>query len=238
MEATRVRQPAAVPASFGLGVVVLGAVLGAVAPPVANWLVTLLHRTPLPVHGLIDVAADLPLSWSLPIGLILGVVGGLGIASAILRESLTLTIDADGVEYRQNGRDGWLDHTAVASFYRDGRYAVVLDHHDGILARLDADGIGTSRLQGALEQHGYRFRTSDPFESEYRRWQDGRPEFTAAEHRILRRWHEAGKNSLERIEAEADLREAHLAVREREGRLQVRRTTGSKHGTYRRPAAS
>lgn len=238
MEPTHVRQPATIPVLFGAGVLALGAVLGLVAAPVAGWLVALLQRTPIPVHRLLQVVADLPLVWSLPVGLVLGVVGGVGLAGAIVHESLKLTVDSDGIEYQQKDRDGWLDHADVASVHRDGRYAVVLDHGSGVLARLDGDGIGTDRLRAALTQHGYRFLPADPFEADYRRWQDGRPELSGNEHRLVRRWREAGKDSTERIEAEADLREAHLAVRERDGRTQVRRTAGARHGTHGRPAAS
>ncbi len=227
MDSTQVRQPAAVPILFGAGAIVLGAVLGLIAAPVAGWLVDLLERTPIPVHGLLEVVAGLPLAWSLPAGVVLGVVAGAGLARAIVHEGLTLTVDADGIEHEQKGRDGWLDHADVASVHREGRYAVVLDHQGGVLARLDADGIGTDRLRAALTQHGYRYLEADPFEADYRRWQDGRPGLSSTEHRLVRRWRAAKKGTAERTEAEVDLREARLAVRERDGRIQVRRTAGA-----------
>lgn len=237
MEPTRIRQPAAVPVLFGAGAVVLGAVLGVVAGPLARWLVTLLERTPIPVHQLIEVVAGLTLAWSLPVGLVLGVVAGVALAASISHEGLRLTVDGGGLEYQQKDRDGWLDHADVASVHRDGSDAVVLDRDGGVLARLDADSISADRLRAALEQHGYRYLPADPFEADYRRWQDGRPELSGDEHRLVRRWRAAGKDAEARAEAEADLREAGLAVRQRDGRIQVRRTAGSRHGTHRRPPA-
>ena len=238
MEPTRIRQHAAIPVVFGAGGVALGAVVGLVAAPVATWLVALLERTPIPVPQLLEVIAGLPLTWSLPVGLTLGVVAGLGLAGAIVHEGLKLTVDAGGLEYQQKDRDGWLDRADVASVHRDGSDAVVLDRDGGVLARLDADNISTERLRAALEQHGYRYLETDPFEADYRRWQDGRPELSSDEHRLVRRWRAADKDAESRAEAEVDLRRAGLAVRERDGRIQVRRTAGSKHGTHRRPAAS
>ncbi|WP_022919438.1 YqeB family protein [Ruania albidiflava] len=238
MEPTRIRQHAAIPVVFGAGAVALGGVLGAVATPVARWLVDLLQRTPIPVHQLIEVLAGLTLPWSLPIGLVLGVVAGAALAASIVQDGLTLTVDSDGLEYQHKGWEGWLDHADVASVHRDGRYAVVLGHDGGVLARLDADGVSTQRLRAALVQHGYRYLEVDPFEADYRRWQDGRPGLDSAEHRLVRRWRATGKDAEARTEVEVDLRQAGLAIRERDGRIQVRRTAGSRHGTHRRPAAS
>lgn len=238
MEPIELRQSRAVPVVFGVGVFALGGVLGLGATPVATWLVDLLQRTPIPTHQLLEVLAGLSLVWTLPIGLVLGAVGGILLAGVIEHESLKVTVGPDGLEYRQKDREGWLDHHDVASIHRDGRYAVALDRDGHVLARLDADDLGWERLQAALKARGYRWLPADPFEQDYRRWQDGRPEYTDAEHRLVRRWHKAGKDDEERAEADRDLRQADLAVRERDGRIQVRRTTGSEHGANRRPAAS
>lgn len=238
MEPIEIRQSPAVAAVFGFGALVLGGVLGVIAPPAAGWLIALLGRTPIPAPALLRVLSDLTLAWSLPTGLVLGAAGGLLLAGAIGHESLKLTVTREGLEYRQKDHEGWLDHGEVASVHRDGRYAVVCDRERRVLARLDADGLNWERLQAALQEHGYRWLPADPFDADYRRWQDGRPELTEAEHRLVRRWHKAGKDDEERAEVDRDLRQAHLAVRERDGRIQVRRTAGSDHGTYRRPAAS
>ncbi|WP_147916047.1 hypothetical protein [Ruania zhangjianzhongii] len=236
MEPTELRQSRAIPALFGAGVLALGAVVGVVAGPAAARLVALIERTPIPSPRLLEVLAELPLGWTLPIGLVLGAGAGVLLAGVITHESLKLTVSTDGLEYRQKDREGWLDHHDVASVHRDGRYAVVCDRERGVLARLDADGLSSERLRAALQAHGYRWLPADPFDADYRRWQDGRPAFTDAEHRLIRSWRKAGKDEEERAEAEVDLRAAHLAVRERDGRIQVRRTGQSRHGTHRRPA--
>ncbi len=238
MDETTLRQARAVPAGFGVAVLVPGIGLGLGGPALAGWLVDLLDRSPLPSPGLLQVIAGLPWSWSIPIGVLLGVVGGVLLAMTIVHEALQLTVAPDHLEYRQEGREGWIERADVASVYGDGSDVVVLDAGGRALVRLNAEALDRSRLVQTLREYDYPWQEEDPFEADYHRWMDGRPGFTAAEHRLIGRWQEVRRKGKERAEAESALREADLVVRYREGRVQVRRAGEPGHGTDRRPAAS
>jgi hypothetical protein len=72
--------PRSVLAALAVAVAALGVGLGFAAPPLARWLQDLLEQTPLPVHGVVGVLADLTWAWSVPILAGLGVVGGILLA--------------------------------------------------------------------------------------------------------------------------------------------------------------
>ncbi|UFU03594.1 hypothetical protein LQF12_03005 [Ruania suaedae] len=238
MEITHLHQSRAVPLGFGLAVLAPGVGLGFGGPALAAWLVGLIERSPLPVPGLLEVIAGLPWAWSIPIGVLLGVVGGVLLAMTIVHEALSLTVATDHLEYRQEGREGWIERAEVASIHPDGRDVVVLDERGRVRARLNAEALESASLARTLREFDYPWRQEDPFEGDYQRWMDGRPGFSAAEHALIGRWQEARRKPRERTEAEAALREADLAVRYRDGRVQVRRVGGAGRGADSRPAAS
>lgn len=238
MDTTDLRPSPVAAAGLAVAALALGTGIGFAAPAVATWLTGLLHRTPLPAPGLLELVADLPWTWSVPAGVVLGVVVAAFLALTIVHEGLRLTVAPDHLEYRQEGREGWIERSDVASIYADGTYAVVLDEKSRLLTRLDADGLNSTTLAQTLREYGYPWREADPFETDYQRWMDGRPGFTAAEHRLIHRWQEVRRKQPERIDADAALREENLVVRYRDGRVEVRRARESNHGTHRRPATS
>lgn len=218
------RQSRLVPAVFGLAALALGTGIGFAAPTVATWLVDLLHRSPIPAPRLLEILAGLPLTWSVPAGVLLGLVGAAFLISAMVHEGLELTVADDHLEYRQEGREGWLERTEAAHIYIDGTDVVVLDDQTRLLVRLNAEALPARRLAQTLRQHGYPWCEQDPFEADYQRWLAGRPGFTSAEHRLIGRWQEVRRKAPERMSAEAELREVGLVVRYRDDRVQVRRT--------------
>ena len=218
------RQSRLVPAAFGLGALAVGTGIGFAAPTVATWLVDLLHHSPLPVPQLLEVLAGLPLTWSVPAGVLLGLVGAAFLTSAIVHEGLELTVADDHLEYRQEGREGWLDRAEVRHIYADGTDAVVLDDQSRVLVRLNAEALPAGKLAHTLHQHGFPWCEQDPFEADYQRWLAGRPGFSSPEHRLIGQWQEVRRKTPERMSAEAELREVGVVVRYRNGRVQVRRT--------------
>ncbi|MGO2112310.1 MAG: YqeB family protein, partial [Pseudoclavibacter sp.] len=188
--------------------------------------------------GVLEVVADLPWAWSIPIGAFLGVVGGVVLAMSIASEALQMTVATDHLEYRQENREGWIERVDVATMYPDGRDIVVLDSSGRALVRLNVESLDRSRLVRTLREYDYPWRDEDPFEAGYQRWMDGRPGFTTAEHRLIDRWQEVRRKGKARAEAEVALREADLVVRDRDGRVQVRRAGDSGYGADRRPATS
>lgn len=227
MQTTQVRQPVIVPALVGLVTLAIGVGLGFALPPLARVLRDWLESTPLPSFGLVEVLADLPLAWSVPILSGLGLVVGVFLALSTVGESLRLSVADDHLEHRTDDREGWVERADVTAVFRDGRYLVLLGARGVPRARLDADTLGEAEVQGAFETHRWPWRDTDPFEADYVRWVDGRPEFTSAEHALLRRRHKAGKDMSTLVEVDAELAEHGLAVRRRDDRLQVRRCPGA-----------
>lgn len=231
MKPIELKQSPVVPAGFAVAALALGTALGFVLPSVASWLVDLLTDAPIPVPGVLGVIADLPLAWSVPIGVLLGIVGAAFLVLTIVHEALSVTVTDDHLEYRQEGREGWIERAEAASIHMDGSYVVVLDTDTRIRVRLKAEGIDTSALAESLRVRGYSWHESDPHEKDYQRWLDGRPGFSASEHRLIDRWRQVRGKFAERMAAEVALREANLVVRFRDGRVQVRRGSESPNGT-------
>ncbi|HLR28852.1 MAG TPA: hypothetical protein VK086_09170 [Ruania sp.] len=232
MEPIRIGQSPLVPAAFAAAALAAGTALGFVSPAGATWLTQVLTSTPIPVPGVLGVIADLPPAWSVPAGVLLGVAAAVFLALTIVHEALSLTVAEDHLEYRQEGREGWIERAEVASLHMDGDHVVVLDPHTRIRARLNTEGINPATLARQLRERGYPWRESDPYEEDYQRWVDGRPGFTAAEHRLIDRWREVRGKCEQRRAAEEALREANLVVRYRDHRVQVRRGRESAHGTH------
>lgn len=221
MTSIELKQSPAVPVVLGVIITLLGLGLGFAAPPLAGVLVSVIERTPFPVPGVIDLVSDLSPAWSVPILGALGAVAGLVVAHSAATEALRLTVAPDHLEYRQNDREGWIERADVAAAYRDRRYLVLLGHEDRVRSRLEADALNEERLKDTLLAFEYPWMDQDPHEESYVPWVDGRPDFSATEHSLLRQW--KPKNTEDRIRFEQELGQHHLVARERGGKLQVRR---------------
>src|SRR5690625_2204789 len=112
---TELKQNVAVPIVLGVGTALLGVGVGFALPALARLLVTLIDRTSFPVHGVIDLASDLPLGWSVGIVGVLGVVAGLYVAHAAAREALHLEVTRDHLKYRQEDRSGWVEREDLSA---------------------------------------------------------------------------------------------------------------------------
>jgi len=220
---TELKQNVAVPIVLGVGTALLGVGVGFALPALARLLVTLIDRTPFPVHGVIDLASDLPLGWSVGLVGVLGVATGLYVAHAAAREALRLEVSRDHLTYRQEDRNGWIERRDLSAVFREGRHLVMLGQDTRPRARLDADALSAGAVQEALRSHGYPWRDGDPHEGQYLDWIDGRPEFTDQEHVLLRRRHRERKNSAAREALDEELTARGLVLRERAGTVQVRR---------------
>lgn len=223
MAPTELHQSRAVPVVLGTVVLALGVVLGFALPPLARWLQGVLESTPLPVHGAIGLVADLPLAWSLPILSLAGLVGGVLLALSAEHEALRLTVFDDHVEHRTDAREGWIERTEVETVHRDGKDLVFLGTGGRPRERMAADSLNASRLAAALRDHGWPWRDDDPYDGEFASWVDGRPGFDDAEQDLLRQRLAERKDTAAVVRLDSMLAARGLAVRERDGRLQVRR---------------
>ncbi|MEU4365647.1 hypothetical protein [Promicromonospora sp. NPDC023987] len=227
MTTTEVRQPPALPVLLGLGTLALGIVLGWFAPALARGLADLIEATPLPSPGLIRLIETLPLEWSLGILGGLGLVGGGFVAFMTVGEAPRLTVADDHLEHAQEEREVWIERSDVGAAFRDKNDLVLLRPDGGLRARLDADTLPEAKVRGALEQHRWPWRDTDPYEQQFERWVDGRPGFAADEHEALRRRLEERKDAAARRKADEDLAALGLVARVRDDRIQVRRAASA-----------
>ncbi|GAA1975801.1 hypothetical protein GCM10009718_09910 [Isoptericola halotolerans] len=237
MTPTELRPSHAAAVALGVGTLVLGVVLGLVLSPVARWLQDVLEGTPLPVHGAVGVVADLPLTWSLPILSGAGLVGGVLLALVAESEMLRLTVADDHLEHRTDDREGWIERSDVAAVHRDGKDLVLLGDGGRPRARMAADDLNGSAIASTLRAHGWPWLDEDPYDADFEPWIHGRPGFSDVEQNLLRDRLDQRKDAAAVVRLDDELAACGLAVRERDGRLQVRRCggDGEGRGTARRP---
>ena len=230
MAPTELRQHRAVPVLLGLAVLVLGVVLGFALPPFARWLQDVLESTPLPVHGAVGLVADLSPAWSVSILSVLGLAGGVLLALMAEGEALRLTVADDHVEHRTDDREGWVERDRVTAVHRDGKDLVFLGAGGRPLARMAADSLDASTLASTLRRHGWPWHETDPYEDDFSPWIHGRPGFDDGEQKLLRQRLDERKDAAAVVRLDDELATVGLAVRERDGRLQVRRCAAAEGG--------
>lgn len=223
MTTTQVRQSRSAPALLGLATLALGVGLGFALPPLARWLRDAIEQTPLPLHGLVGVLADMPWVWSVPVLGALGLAAAAYVARASVVEALALDVAGDHVEHRIDGLEGWIERDAVASVHPDRGDLVFLGPGGRPRARLDASALETDAVRDALRAHGWPWRDDDPYDAGFVPWVEGRPGFDDAESRLLARRRDGGKDRAAQREVDAELAARGIAVRVRDGRLQARR---------------
>lgn len=212
------------------GVTLLGVALGWFGPELARGLSALLDRTPVPVHGLVRLLADVDRTWSLPVLGGAGLLGGAALAGAAVSDAPQLDVDDDHLEHRHRGREVWVGREEVDAAFRDGRDLVLLRPGGGLRARLDVADLPGGRVREALAGHRWPVREEDPFDAGFVPWAEGRPGFSGEENAVLRRRRAATGNGAEQVAArwaaDEELAGCGLVARVRDGRLQVRRVQG------------
>ena len=97
----------------------------------------------------------------------LGLIAGVYIANAAIKEALHLVVADDHIEYQQNNGEGWISQEDISAIYFDARNLIFLDPHDLIRHRLNADALPKRDVIDALQNHHYPFYGQDPFEDAY-----------------------------------------------------------------------
>ena len=223
MTPTTLQPHRSVPVVLGILTLALGFGLGYALPPLVGLLRTALEASPFPTTGLVRLIAETPFSWSVPIMSALGLIAGVYIANAAIKEALHLVVADDHVEYQQNNGEGWISHADTSAIYFDAQNLIFLDPKHLIRHRLNADALPKRDVIDALQDHDYPFYPQDPFEDAYLRWIDGRPEFTDQEHRLLRRRNRLTKDPGARTDVDELLQQHGIVVRQHQNQLQVRR---------------
>lgn len=220
---TDVSVPAAIPAVAAAVPIAIGVLLGFAGGPLLRWLADLLESTPIGAPGWLELLGDLPQGWSLVVLTGLGLVVGIILALYTVHEALSLRVFGDHLESEADGREGWTERATTTDVFRDNATLVLLQRDAAPVRLPGADDLREGDLRAAFERHDWPWRGTDPHAGEYERWVDGRPGFTADEHTLLRRRHDAGKDESARIEADTALFAAGLVVRTQKKQLHVRR---------------
>ncbi len=217
-----------VPTGWVVGFCTAGAIIGFGAAflvgPAVDWLLSLVGGAPGPLR----LAARLPLVWAIPVLTAVGVVAGLWVARVWRNEVGVVTASAAGVTLERPGERQHVRRERIAGVFTDGTDLVLTDAATNELARSRTDGALTSGLQRAFEAFGYPWLgDSDPHESSYVTWVDGRDDVDPRVDTLLRTRQRAlaDKRVGAAEDARDELRTLGVAVRDRGGDQQYRETS-------------
>ncbi|MFI7414576.1 hypothetical protein ACIBU0_38635 [Streptomyces sp. NPDC049627] len=148
-----------------------GAVVGGLAPLLADWLVTLPWA---PLKGPAELVSSIP-EPGRTIGAVgVGVVLGLLVGFLAVHESLAVSVSADRVVLTVRDTPQEFGRAEIGLVVRDGKQLVLLRPDGMEIAREDCH-LTWQRLSDAFAEHGYRWADEDPYREEFRRWVPGVP---------------------------------------------------------------
>ncbi|WP_168800438.1 YqeB family protein [Cellulomonas telluris] len=199
---------------------VLGAALGLALTPLATWA----DRVGVPVPWFLDLLMRTPRWVEVAAPAVVAAVLGLWVWDEWRKETLSLTVEPDGLVVRHAGHARYVPRTQVGTVHRDGDDLVVLDERGGQLVRADADVL-LRRAAAALRDAGYPWSDDgDPYAAAWTTWVAGRPGTPSGADDLLarRRAAVAAKDHAAAQELAAALAAVGVAVRDRRGEQQVR----------------
>lgn len=180
-----------IPRGWIVGFCVAGAVVGCgaafIVAPVVEWLLSLIGDAPGPLR----IAALLPLAWAIPVLTLAGAIGGFLLTSEWRKEVSVVTVSSEGVIVESAGAKQYVARDQIAEVFGDGKDLVIADRYTNELSRSRTDGVLLKRLQRAFEEFGYPWGGTDPYESSYVAWIDGRGDVDDRVNDLLRTRHRA-----------------------------------------------
>lgn len=207
---------------FRLGGAALGFGLAFAVRPVTDWLTDTLSIAPGPLR----LAVQIPIPWLVAVLSVVGLGVGIWVAAEAQRDSLTLTVEGEGITVEHRDIERYLQRSRIGSMFTDPKELVVLDTDGLEIFRGPASDLPTSRLVATLRRYDYPWvGTTDPHEADYRRWVDGHPDLDETTNALLRARHQAVRSD-DRTEAERlhDRIQANgIAVRDRDKKQEYRR---------------
>lgn len=198
----------------------LGAALGLALSPVVTWA----DGVGVPVPWFLDLLLRTPRWVEAAVPAVLGALLGAWVWEEWRKETLTLTVEPDGLVVRTDGHARWVPREDVGTVHRDGDDLVVLDPRGAQVVRADADVL-VRRAAAALRDAGYPWSDDgDPHADGWTTWVAGRPGTPPGADDLLarRRAALAAKDRATAAELAAALAAAGVAVRDRHGEQQVR----------------
>lgn len=192
---------------FG-GLPLIGLVVGFFLPRIADWAA---DQRWVPFQGPLRVIAGWDGQWVGVGFVLLGLVGGLLMAAAILMDTLKVTVTNTSVDFERNESIVTVPREKVAIGFLDGKEIVLLDATSRELVREKHDQLQSDAKQipVAFRAHGYPWSDAgDPHADRFRRWVDDEPELPPAVNALLRARSKAfdqgdkGKADLRELRAE------------------------------------
>lgn len=234
--ATPVGTPAGHLPLIRFGFPLLGAGLGWMAKPVADWTASLPWA---PMQGPFILLASFPDPHTGLVCAVLGTLAGLAAARLADRRYIRASVGDDQLTLTRGETPRTVPRSSVGAVFLDNGQLVVLGHHTEELVRM-AGTLDTRRLGSALLAHGYPWRADgDPHMDEYRRWvsdlpglPDGADALFRARQRALR-----GSDGEDAEELRAELARLGIVARD-EGRRQYWRRTSQEPSSAALPAAA
>ncbi|MFC7327602.1 hypothetical protein [Marinactinospora rubrisoli] len=222
-----------IPTAWRCLVLSAGAVLGFgaafIVGPVVDGLVRLADGAPAPLR----LAAELPLAWAVPVLTATGLVLGAWLLREWERENPVVTVSGEEVVVRRAGVGLRVARDLVDGVCADGHDLVLVDRETVELVRVPADRVLVGGLRRAFQRFGYPWRgQTDPHESAFAAWVDGDPDLGERAHALLRARHRAlaDKRTGAAEDARDALRDLGIAIRDRRGGQQYRRTSRHRAG--------
>ncbi|TCN51340.1 hypothetical protein EV641_110199 [Rhodococcus sp. SMB37] len=222
-DATKISISWAIPSVVAVAGALVGVGLGFAAPPICRWAVDTLPTVP----GPIELLSELTTAWSLPILTVLGIVAGTVLAMMTVGESLTVTVDSDGVLLDQDDDELYVPRTKVAGVHLDDKDLVLTDGTGRELARRSVGDLDKAAVAHAFTEHGYPWTDKVLHGDEFSRWVDGDPALDDETHTLLR----DRRAALSRKESDTagqihdTLQARGIVVRDRKDRQEFRRLT-------------
>lgn len=160
---------------------VLGGGAGYGLVHLSGWLLALPW---VPFEGPLRLVESLP-EPGVSIGLaVLGGVAGLWLAATIAAEQLSVRVDGTEVTLRRGEHADTFERAVVHTAFTDGADLVLTGAGGAELARERHD-LNADAVRAAFEEHGYPWRTEDPYAERFRPWVPGAPDLPADAESLL-----------------------------------------------------
>lgn len=198
----------------------VGGGIGFAVRPAFEWMLARFDGAPAPLQ----VAAEVPTSWAVPVLTGAGAVAGIALAHFVRTQGATLLIDSTGVQLTSAQRNEFHTADRIAAATMDGDELILLDALTAELMRAKVDNLHAGAIEKAFRAAGYEWLA--PSTLRFQQWIDGHPDLPEALHRLLRARNRALADDKPGTVADLtdQLRDGGLAVRDRGGSQSYRLT--------------
>lgn len=207
-----------------IGGPLLGAIIGWFIQIISSWLI----KIPFVPFGLFfEWIVSWNSFWVSIIGVIAGLIAGILFALYAFSESLKMTITDQEVTMKRYDKEVQLQKSEISAIYMDRKDIVVLGQKGEELYRAQTD-VKLLKIEAALLEHRFPWKTQDPYQSDYQRWVQEHPDFPASVNSLLAAREKALKEDDEKEAAilRNDLADKGAVIRDEDKRQYVRMIRG------------